>query len=325
MTIQNLIVNGSFETGVLSPWVGMNATITSQYSHSGFFSARLQGGNVVSFIAQTVPVNVGEGFEFLVSLAKVGFAPAAPVQIQVIYLDSMSNLLGNGLFTNIPADRIPTADNDTWLEIYQTTTLAPQGATQAFVLINSLPQAGTADILVDDVALLTAPSGPTGPTGATGPPGPTGPTGATGATGETGPAEPKSAFRATSNSSGIFPPSQNNQVIFEIEQFDIDSEYNPLSSTFTAKQAGVYAFSASVMLRSSPNTPVRLHLLVNGVRTTGVLQIINPELVTMELSTIVRLTAGSTVNVFLETSLSIVELVGRASQFNHFEGARFPS
>lgn len=37
MTIQNLIVNGSFETGTLSPWVGMNATITSQYSHSGFF------------------------------------------------------------------------------------------------------------------------------------------------------------------------------------------------------------------------------------------------------------------------------------------------
>lgn len=163
MTIQNLIVNGSFETGALPPWVGMNATITSQYSHSGTFSARLQGGNVVSFVAQTVSVEEGEGFEFLVSLAKVGFTPAAPVQIQVIYLDSMSNPLGNGLFVNILVDRIPTADNDTWLEIYQTTTPAPPNATQAFILINSLPQEGTSDILVDDVALLTAPTGPPGP------------------------------------------------------------------------------------------------------------------------------------------------------------------
>ena len=41
MTIQNLIINGGFETGTLSPWTGVNATITNQYSHSGFFSARL--------------------------------------------------------------------------------------------------------------------------------------------------------------------------------------------------------------------------------------------------------------------------------------------
>ncbi len=37
MTIQNLITNGGFETGTLSPWSGVNATITNQYSHSGFF------------------------------------------------------------------------------------------------------------------------------------------------------------------------------------------------------------------------------------------------------------------------------------------------
>ncbi|WP_313894937.1 NTTRR-F1 domain [Psychrobacillus sp.] len=163
MTIQNLVINGDFETGTLSPWISDNATITNQYSHSGFFSARLQGGNVVSFIAQTVSVNEGEGFELLVSLAKVGFSPAAPVQIQVIYLDSMDNSLGNGIFVNVPVDRIPTADNDTWLEIYQTTTQSPPGATQAFILINSLPQAGTSDILVDDVALLTAPTAPPDP------------------------------------------------------------------------------------------------------------------------------------------------------------------
>ncbi|MCU4666861.1 NTTRR-F1 domain, partial [Bacillus paralicheniformis] len=76
MSIQNLVVNGSFENGALPPWVGQNATVTTQFSHSGFWSARLLGGAVTSFIAQFVPVDAGEGLEFLVSLAKEGF-PAA--------------------------------------------------------------------------------------------------------------------------------------------------------------------------------------------------------------------------------------------------------
>lgn len=155
MTVQNLIINGGFETGTLSPWAGINATISMQYSHSDFFSARLQGGNTVSYIAQIVSINPGEGFEFLVSLAKVGLAPAAPVIIQVIYLDNLSISTGNGFFTNIPVDRIPTANSDTWLEIYQTTIPAPPNTTQAVIVINTLPQLGTADILVDDVALLS--------------------------------------------------------------------------------------------------------------------------------------------------------------------------
>jgi len=159
MTVQNLIINGGFETGTLSPWAGINATISMQYSHSGFFSTRLQGGNTVSYIAQIVPINPGEGFEFLVSLAKVGLAPAAPVIIQVIYLDNLSISTGNGFFTNIPVDRIPNANNDTWLEIYQTTIPAPPNTTQAVIVVNTLPQVGTADILVDDVSLLTSIAG----------------------------------------------------------------------------------------------------------------------------------------------------------------------
>ena len=43
MTIQNLIINGSFETGTLSPWIVTNTTITNQYSHSGFFRQDYKG------------------------------------------------------------------------------------------------------------------------------------------------------------------------------------------------------------------------------------------------------------------------------------------
>ena len=60
-------------------------------------------GAVTSFIAQFVPVDAGEGLEFLVSLAKEGFpAPSPQVQIQVSYFDSSFNFLGQGLFLNIP-------------------------------------------------------------------------------------------------------------------------------------------------------------------------------------------------------------------------------
>ncbi|MCY8552714.1 NTTRR-F1 domain, partial [Bacillus haynesii] len=170
MSIQNLVVNGSFENGALPPWVGQNATVTTQFSHSGFWSARLLGGAVTSFIAQFVPVDAGEGLEFLVSLAKEGFpAPSPQVQIQVSYFDSSFNFLGQGLFLNIPFNRLPIVENNTWLEVYQTTTPAPAGSTMAFILINTLPQAGTANVIVDDVALLDVEGGGTGPTGPTGP------------------------------------------------------------------------------------------------------------------------------------------------------------
>ncbi|MFB5761484.1 NTTRR-F1 domain [Paenibacillus medicaginis] len=59
MPIQNRIVNGGFESGTLFPWITMNAVVTSQFSHSGMFSARLQGGPVISYLAQFVPANSG--------------------------------------------------------------------------------------------------------------------------------------------------------------------------------------------------------------------------------------------------------------------------
>lgn len=118
MSIQNLIINGSFETGALTPWSSANTTVTNQFSHSGSFSARFQNSPFTSSIGQFVPLNPGESMEVLASFAKDGAAPSTPVFIHVTFYDSLSNFLGLGLTTYIPRDRIPTADNDTWLEIY---------------------------------------------------------------------------------------------------------------------------------------------------------------------------------------------------------------
>lgn len=85
MSIENRVINGGFETGTFSPWVPSNATITSQFSHSGSFAARLFGGNVNSFIFQYVDANPTERFEFLVSLAKVGPLTVSPQIKKVPY------------------------------------------------------------------------------------------------------------------------------------------------------------------------------------------------------------------------------------------------
>ncbi|MED1143832.1 hypothetical protein SFC51_02540 [Bacillus altitudinis] len=55
------------------------------------------------------------------------------------YFDSQFNFLGYGLFAFVPSSRIPVVENGTWLEVYQTTSPAPPGTTQAFILINNIP------------------------------------------------------------------------------------------------------------------------------------------------------------------------------------------
>jgi hypothetical protein len=42
-TIENKISNGGFEISTFSPWIYSNATITSEFCHSGSFTA-LKGG-----------------------------------------------------------------------------------------------------------------------------------------------------------------------------------------------------------------------------------------------------------------------------------------
>ncbi|MCH1627610.1 NTTRR-F1 domain [Fredinandcohnia quinoae] len=72
MSLNDLIINGDFETGSLSPWIVFNAIPTISFSHSGIYSALLPGGDLNSFIAQFVPATPGQSFGIIVSLAKIG-------------------------------------------------------------------------------------------------------------------------------------------------------------------------------------------------------------------------------------------------------------
>lgn len=138
LSIENRIINGGFETSSFPPWSAFNATISTQFSHSGFYSARLLGGSVNSYIFQYVEANPAERFEFLVSLAKAGTLSGPPITLSVAYYNASFSFLGYGLITNIPSSRLPNVEDETWLEVYETTSPAPLGTTQALVLINKL-------------------------------------------------------------------------------------------------------------------------------------------------------------------------------------------
>ncbi|WP_141391423.1 NTTRR-F1 domain, partial [Aneurinibacillus migulanus] len=171
MAITNLIINGSFETGTLVPFVTANAVIDATNSHSGLFSARLLGEIATAFVAQQVPAAPGDSFELLVSLTRTPDSPSPPIAISVSYLNAANVLVATALMTSIAAGRLPSSSTNDWTEIYETTTLAPPGTTSAVVIIFKLPLAGSSDVLVDDIALLRSngvpgPTGPTGPTGA---------------------------------------------------------------------------------------------------------------------------------------------------------------
>ncbi|MEH6899133.1 NTTRR-F1 domain [Bacillus velezensis] len=193
MAIQNLINNGSFESGDLTGWSGVSASVVSAFAHTGAFSAQFAGGITSASLSQTVPVSPQQSFQLFISLGKIGTIANPEINLRVLYLDASNAVVGTGLNINVTIGNMPNTIFDTWTEVYQTTTAAPAAAVQAQILISKTAgSSNTPVVLIDDVAFvevtgITGTTGPTGATGATGSTGVTGDTGPTGATGITGP------------------------------------------------------------------------------------------------------------------------------------------
>ncbi|WP_082232927.1 NTTRR-F1 domain [Halobacillus massiliensis] len=214
MTIINRISNGGFETGILAPWITLNASATSTSSHTGTSSALLSPPSSTAILYQVFSVSEGENFEFLASLARTNGNPSPQLLITLTYYNENFNPLATGLTINIPGDRLSAVGE--WLEVYGTSSPAPAGTASGVLLIQKLPRSGGSNVYVDDVALLTVEAiGPTGPRGATGPTGITGTIGPTGATGSIGPTGPKGETGppgATGPAGPSTPISVNNRI-----------------------------------------------------------------------------------------------------------------
>ncbi|HDR7713244.1 NTTRR-F1 domain [Bacillus cereus] len=132
--VSNLILNGDFEKGTFYPFVAGNAEIVSTNSHSGIYSASLNGGISSSFLIQDISVSQNESYNFFISLAKMGGARSSPLLIRITYFNN-STLLEVGLEIIIPSDRLPSNNDNKWLEIYQTTDISPPLANRAILFI----------------------------------------------------------------------------------------------------------------------------------------------------------------------------------------------
>ncbi|MGG3231090.1 hypothetical protein, partial [Peribacillus frigoritolerans] len=142
-----------------------------------------------------------------------------------------------------------------------------------------------------------------------------------------------SAFSAATQGSTVLQPLAGTlplaKVFFPNELLDLGNEYDPSTSTFTAKNSGVYLFITSLNFFPDPiGVPyqVRVQIQVNGSSVgtddeftrgdSGDLTLV------ISLSAKVNLNAGDTVEVFASSTTPGVLLPGKATRF---EGARFPS
>ncbi|MGN7402011.1 hypothetical protein ACTHO0_19340 [Cytobacillus praedii] len=170
-----------------------------------------------------------------------------------------------------------------------------------------------------------------GPPGPPGPQGPQGIQGIQGIPGPPGPSESESGFRAEKTDQQFYTtPVAFVPVTYTDQIFDLnDLEYNPVTSTFTPQQDGVYSICASVeFLRDIlTNTSLILGITVNNIeraRATGD-HLVSSFFTTavINVCTITQLQAGDSVQVvFLANQEGTIIVSERGT---HFEAARFPS
>ncbi|WP_131796890.1 NTTRR-F1 domain, partial [Bacillus spizizenii] len=186
--MNDVIVNGGFETGNLTGWASANTSVINTFAHSGRYSTQFISSQPYAFLGQIVPVVSGQSLIFIVSLGRSGNNPSPQVTIQILFVNSEGEEVEGGQEIIIAAGNLPNVSFNTWNEIYKTIEI-PTEAVNAVVVISKTT---FGSVLIDDVSFIESaggigPTGSTGPTGATGVTGSTGVTGPTGATGVTGP------------------------------------------------------------------------------------------------------------------------------------------
>ncbi|RAR41204.1 ABC transporter permease [Paenibacillus sp. MDMC362] len=132
----------------------------------------------------------------------------------------------------------------------------------------------------------------------------------------------KSAFRAVSGIDQEINDGVFSKVQYQVEELDLNNEYNSSTSTFTPKQRGIYSLLASVSFTTITLTPVRmdLEIRVNGVPRISEEENFEPRTGKIDASGLIQLMARDRVEVFARaTGENGTILSGFATRF---EGAR---
>jgi hypothetical protein len=126
------------------------------------------------------------------------------------------------------------------------------------------------------------------------------------------------AFRATSQQ------TSGTTLIFNTEQFDTGSNYNASTGVFTAPVAGIYSFSASAQFTNSTgaNLGAQMRIQCSSAGDVAGSSFLYANGVTFSVSTsvVVRLNAGETVQVILNSALSGLFVLDTQA-YSRFSGA----
>jgi len=138
-----------------------------------------------------------------------------------------------------------------------------------------------------------------------------------------------SAFKAVSNTDQILPiAGEGTKVLYPVEEFDVNNEYTPATSTFIPKQNGIYHITGSIFF--TPFTfqiPTRVELIitVNGIRVATDTEDFGPafeERNVISVSSLLQLQAGNRVEIFANILDGSSGTIRGGGQFTHFEGFR---
>ncbi|WP_339797759.1 hypothetical protein MKY19_22430 [Paenibacillus sp. FSL R5-0744] len=169
----------------------------------------------------------------------------------------------------------------------------------------------------------------TGATGATGVTGVTGATGTTGATGVTGPV-PVSAFRVNKDDQQQL--IGDTVITFQTVEFDLNGEFNPLTSTFTPIQNGIYLIIGSIFFVNNLVADFKASVRIekNGVVVAEDSEVSLGSFgnaIYVEVSSILLLQAGDQVRIRANALSGTIFAQGGIGlpERCHFEAARFPS
>ncbi|WLR43248.1 NTTRR-F1 domain [Bacillus carboniphilus] len=153
--IQNLIVNGRFQRGELSPWTGENACTIDHPCPTveGQYSAALKSGKEKATLEQFINVVKDESYSFSISLAANEKGTSPTVSIILQFLDLNFNFIENGLSLTVEEGQLPNGKDGTFNTIVENTTSVPQDAAFIKLVITKKGSLHSTGVIVDNVVL----------------------------------------------------------------------------------------------------------------------------------------------------------------------------
>lgn len=113
-------------------------------------SMMFQGGMDNAYIQQKVSVMLGRTYLLTAWFATSQEGTSAPIHVFVQYFSEDNSLLGFGLYHTMLVNDLGLE----WIQYRGITTRVPQNASYAMILINKVPEEGSAPVLVSDCKMI---------------------------------------------------------------------------------------------------------------------------------------------------------------------------